>query len=145
MTAKLIALDKKGTERERTIVLERAEGQEGEYRVMLAHDVPGRFEVEMAAPGSADKVKFPYRVNVPPRHELEESPMNDEALKRAASTSGGAFYLEEDLYHLPTNVKPNKEKFTLRQEVLLWNWLAFLLFVLLVTAEWVGRKFSNLS
>jgi uncharacterized membrane protein len=142
VTAKLVALDKQGPERERPLVLEPAPGQEGEYRVTLPHDVPGRYEIQMSSP---EKAVFPYRVNVPPRHELEEAPMNDEVLRRAAQTSGGAFYLEEDLYHLPTNVKPNKEKFTLRQEVILWNWLTFLLFVGLVTTEWVVRKFSNLS
>jgi hypothetical protein len=143
VTATLVALDAKGRkDGERPLVLERVEGQEGEYRVLLPHDAPGRFEVRMTAP---EPVTFPYRVNVPPRHELEEAPMAEEALRAAARLSGGQFYQEEDLYKLPDNVAAKKEPFTLRQEVLLWGWLPFLLFVLLVTTEWVVRKFSNLS
>ena len=35
--------------------------------------------------------------------------------------------------------------FVQRQEVLLWNPLAMAAFLLLITAEWLVRKFSNLS
>ena len=33
----------------------------------------------------------------------------------------------------------------LRREVELWNWLTFLLFVGLITFEWLLRKFANLT
>jgi hypothetical protein len=32
-----------------------------------------------------------------------------------------------------------------RRELLLWSWPSFGLFVLLLTVEWLVRKFSNLS
>src|SRR5262249_35153941 len=108
----------------------------------LPHDTPGRFEVQMITPEAAT---FSYRVNLPPRHELEEAGMAEEALREAARLSGGGFYQEEGLYRLAAAVRPRTEPFTLRQEILLWNWLALLLFVVLITAEWVLRKFSNLS
>ena len=37
------------------------------------------------------------------------------------------------------------QKFTVRREELLWNWPMLLLFVGLITLEWILRKFSNLS
>jgi hypothetical protein len=46
---------------------------------------------------------------------------------------------------MPEQIEPRQSAFTVRQEVLLWNPLALLLFVGLVTTEWVLRKFSNLS
>ncbi len=143
VTAELRHLDAKpGQPRARTIQLERVEGRDGEYRVLLPHDTPGQFEVRLTTPEPAT---FAYRVNPPPRHELEEAPMAEEALREAARVSGGRFYQEEDLHSLLENVRPRSAPFTLRQEVLLWNWLTFVLFVVLITAEWVLRKFSNLS
>jgi hypothetical protein len=143
VTAELRRLDAKaGQPRGRTLQLERDETGDGQYRVLLPHDTPGRFEVHLTTPEPAT---FQYRVNTPPQHELEEAPMADEALREAARVSGGRFYQEEDLHSLADSLRPRREPFTMRQEVLLWNWLTFALFVLLITVEWVLRKFSNLS
>jgi hypothetical protein len=71
--------------------------------------------------------------------------MAEEALRGLASAAGGAFYREEDLSSLPDRVEAKGQAITQRSEVLLWGWLPFCLFVLLITAEWVVRKFSNLS
>lgn len=141
-TAELIALNAKAGERTRPLKLQPIEGREGEYRALLPHDAPGRFEVKMITPEPAT---LAYRVNLPPRHELAELGMAEEALRDAARVSGGRFYQEEDLYRLPDEVPSRKEAFTEPMEVSLWNWLTFLLFLVLITAEWVVRKFSNLS
>jgi hypothetical protein len=143
VSAVLRHLDAKpGQPRERTLKLTPKEGRPGEYRCLLPHDTPGRFEVQLNTPEAAT---FSYRVSLPPHHELEEAGMAEEALRAGARVSGGAFYQEEDLYRLVDQVRPRTEPFTLRQEVLLWGWATFLLFVVLISAEWVLRKFSNLS
>ena len=66
-------------------------------------------------------------------------------LRELAAATGGGFYREEDLHRLAASVVPKSVAFTHRQEVLLWNPLALVLFVVLVTAEWVLRKLANLS
>jgi hypothetical protein len=143
VAAEIIALDAKpGEERTQAVKLTAVEGRAGEYRVQLPHNKPGRFEVKLTSPEPAT---FSYRVNLPPQHELEEAGLADEALRQAAALSGGRFYQEEDLHSLVGSISPRTEPFTLRQEVLPWNFLVFLLFVTLLTAEWVLRKFSNLS
>jgi hypothetical protein len=133
---------KPGQERSRSIVLEAVPNQPGEYRALLAHDAPGRFELKLS--GSEPAV-LPYRVNLPPRHEQELLGMAEDVLRAAARTSGGKFYREEDLYRLGNEIETRKTPFTQRQEVLLWGPLAMVLFVGLITAEWLVRKFSNLS
>jgi hypothetical protein len=133
---------KKGEERTTPITLEAIPGREGEYRALLAHDRPGRFELKVARP---EPTVFPFRVNLPPRHELEPAGLAEDALREAARVSGGAFYREEDLHRLPVQVQPRQATFTQRQEIVLWGPLALVLFVGLVTAEWVMRKFANLS
>jgi hypothetical protein len=71
--------------------------------------------------------------------------MAAEALRSAAKTSGGRFYQEENLHELVSSIRPLETTFRLRQEILLWGWIPFCLFVGIVTCEWLGRKFANLS
>jgi hypothetical protein len=144
--ATLVHLDAPRTgERTRPVLLQRIPGQPGEYRGGLPNDVPGRFELRIAEGEGVEASVLPYRVELPPRHELERAGLDEEPLRSAARISGGAFYREEDLARLPEQVESRTLPFTQRQEILLWNALALWLFVLLITAEWVLRKFSNLS
>lgn len=133
---------KPGQERSRKVMLHAVPGRPGEYRALLTHDQPGRFELKVNNP---EQNTFAFRVELPPQHELADVGLAEKALRDAADLSGGRFYREENLRELPTNVPQRKVTFTRRQEVLLWNPLALFLFVGLITAEWVVRKFSNLS
>jgi uncharacterized membrane protein len=133
---------KTGESKQQPIVFEKVPGQPGEYRALLSHDAVGRFTVKLDSPEPAT---LEYRVNFPPQHELEVAGMAEDALRRTAQQSGGQFYREEDLHHLAADIKPQLATFIQRQEVLPWNPLTLLLFVLLITAEWVGRKWGNLS
>jgi hypothetical protein len=133
---------KPGQEKIRKVMLQAIPGRPGEYRALLSHDRPGRFELRVNNPQPA---AFPFRVDNPPGHELEEANMAEPALRAAALLSGGKFYREEDLHRLASDIQPQKTEFTRRQEIVLWNPLTLLLFVGLVTAEWLVRKFSNLS
>jgi hypothetical protein len=141
--ARLDFLDAKaGEERSQKIMLEAVPGQPGEYRVLLPNDLAGRFELKMESPELAT---LAYRVVLPPQHELEPGGMAEDVLREAARISGGQFYREEDLHRLPSRIEPQTATFTHRQELVLWNPLAMLVFLVLVTAEWILRKFSNLS
>jgi len=141
--AQLEYLDAKpNQERSRQVMLEAVPGQQGEYRALLPHDAPGRFELKLSG---SEPATLPFRVALPPRHEQEAIGMAEDTLREAARLSGGKFYREEDLHRLPAEIETRKLPFTHRQEVLLWGPLAMVIFVGLITAEWVLRKFSNLS
>ena len=71
--------------------------------------------------------------------------MPAEVLRSAASISGGRFYREESLHELPPSIAPRETLYTMRQEVILWGAVPFLIFTGLVAVEWVLRKFANLS
>src|SRR5262249_43773814 len=131
-----------GQEKTRKVVLHALPGREGEYSLPLAHDQPGRWELRVNNPETRP---FQFRVEVPPHHELEEIGLAERPLRAMAETSGGKFYREEDLHRLASDVQPQKVRFTRRQEVILWNPLVLVIFVTLITVEWVMRKFANLS
>ncbi|MBI2807035.1 MAG: hypothetical protein HYX68_18795 [Planctomycetes bacterium] len=133
---------KQGEERTSTITLNAIPGRPGDYAVLVPNNRPGRYELHVRNP---DVNTFSYRVDLPPKHELEESGLAEKALRDAAQLSGGRFYREEDLHDLGTQIEPRKTEFTRRQEVLLWNPLAVILFLGLITMEWLVRKFSDLS
>jgi hypothetical protein len=144
--ALLVNLDAKDDgSRRREVVLQRIVGQPGEYRAALPHDLPGRHELRIPPGDGLEEATLPFRVDLPPRHELLEVGLAEEALRGMAATVGGHFYREEDLITLPDKVEARKQPFTLRSEVILWGPLPFVLFVLLISAEWIIRKFSNLS
>jgi hypothetical protein len=109
----------------------------------LPHDTVGRFMLKMENPEPA---ALEHRVSLPPQHELEVAGMAEDALRELARLSGGQFYREEDLHHLPDDIEPRQAPFVHRQEVLLWSApFMFLLIVGLFTTEWVLRKLSSLS
>jgi hypothetical protein len=134
-----------GKKREQPMELKRIKSMPGEYRAALPNDTPGRFELRVDEAEGLEPASLSYRVEQPPGHETEIAGMAEEALRAAAQTSGGRFYREEDLHHLAADIAPRALPFVQRQEILLWSPLTLLLFVGLITAEWVLRKFSNLS
>lgn len=136
--------------------------KDGRYLTSVNLNRPGKYEVILTNPENAS---FPFRVDPPPRidfkalaedkdspgairswrHELDPVGMAMKDLQDLADASGGRFYREEDLRYLPNSITPQTVPFVRKQEVLLWNWLFFTLFLLVITGEWLLRKFSNLS
>jgi hypothetical protein len=142
--AKLEQIDEKtGRVVSRPLMLERVESQPGEYRTRLDNAVEGRFVIKVEAP---ETVALEYRVARAERDELAVAGMAEDALRRLAEASGGKFYREEDLHRLAAEVKPQTVESEHHHEVLVWQaWWVLLLFLGIVTAEWLLRKFSNLS
>ena len=122
-------------------LIARGKDRPGEYTVLLPHDRPGRFELKVNNP---ELHTFSYRVDVPPGHELADAGMAEDSLRKLAVVSGGRFYREEDLHRLPDDILTRTVTYRDRQDVMLYP-LGLVLFVLLITGEWLVRKFSNLS
>ena len=117
-------------------------GVPGEYHVALANDKNGRFVVRI--PEQPD-VTLEYNVEVPPNHELARKGLAEDQLRDLAKTSGGAFYREEDLHRLPSQLKRRTKTYEVRATIPTLNPLSFLFFLSLLTVEWIVRKSSNLS
>jgi hypothetical protein len=146
--ATLEKIDEKGPRAETPLKLTRVPGLDGKpvdgyYRVLLMNKEGGKFRVSLK--NLEEPYSFTYRVDAPPKHELDELGLADKELRDLAKDSGGKFYREEDLRRLADDVKERKVDFHIRQELVLWNPLVMLLFIALITAEWLIRKFSNLA
>ena len=144
VTGRLERLDAKtGDDRFSLVTLEAVPGQPGDYMAALPHDRVGRYALRVDAAGEPTTME--YRVSLPPDHESAPNSLDEESLRRLAEPSGGKFYREEDLHAMPDAIESRSTPFTERREKLLWNAWMILAFVALLTCEWLGRKFSNLS
>ncbi len=114
---------------------------------------PGLYRGEFIAP-EAGAYKFTVdrdpkeklTINVDqPRLELGETALNEALLKEIAGVTSGGYFREEDLYKLPDSTVLKTERVKSKLEVDIWSSPAyFLLLLLLVTVEWVGRKIVQL-
>ena len=78
--------------------------------------------------------------------ERSETAMNEKLLEELAGATGGKFYREENLRTLADSITTEKVTVDSRLEKELWaTWLYFGLLMLVVTVEWVVRKFSFLK
>lgn len=145
ISARLERLDAKpGEDRYQNVTFEAVPNQPGEFVATVSNDKVGRYALKVES--GAEPATLEYRVNLPPEHELAPTSMNEVALKQLAEQSGGKFYREESLHQLADDIQPRNYTFRFRKEILLWTeWWLLLVVCGLFTAEWMLRKFSNLS
>lgn len=134
--------------------LKNGQGPRTELTLRPVPDQPGMYRGEFIATGVG---AFGFSVeNDPqtildfnvaePQFEFGETAMNEPMLKQLASTTGGQFFREENLYQLPDAIRAKTERVQSPLEVELWaSPLYFLLLLGIVTAEWVLRKLSHLK
>jgi hypothetical protein len=118
-------------------------------------DQPGMCRAEFNAPEKAAPYKLFVEldkstlIDLPvsqPKIEPGENALNKELLESLASSTGGKFLREEDLYKLPDQIKAETPKVQTRLEVEFWTSpLYYALMLLFVTAEWVMRKMVQLK
>ena len=116
----------------------------GEYLATMPFNRTGRFALKVD-PNNGNPASLEYRVSLPPEHELAPGAMAEGDMRKLAEATGGGFYREEDLFKLPAAVKPQTAPFSIRTEFILWNKWAMILLIVLLTMEWVVRKFNGLS
>jgi hypothetical protein len=121
--------------------------QPGNYRAQFVAPPPGhyKFFIDRASDVEAKKTQLDLIVTEP-RLELDETAMNETALREAASLSGGQFYREEDLYKFPDAVKAHTEHVQSTVDAEIWcSPAVFILMMLILIAEWILRKLCQLK
>jgi len=134
--------------------LKNAQGPHPEVSLRPIPEQPGLYRAEFVAPAPGNyqfwveqdsDTRLDFNVTEP-KFELGETAMNAPLLQEIASTTGGAFFREEDLYKLPETIRLKSERVRSPLEVELWaSPFYFLLLLGVVTVEWVLRKMSYLK
>jgi hypothetical protein len=125
---------------------------EGEYEVVLA--IPN-LEKELLAPaappGSPDAgkprgpLKATFAVTPPESGEMLDLSADWNLMKELAHKSGGEVYTPENAEELLEVLKAKSVPHTDKYEQPLWQWpWLFVVVVLLLTVEWVSRKWAGL-
>ena len=133
---------REGTAPRTEVILRPIPEQPGLYRGEFIAQAPGQYQFLVE---SDPETPLDFNV-VEPRFELGETAMNESLLRDLAKATGGAFFREEDLHKLPETISSRTERVRSPLEVELWSSPAyFILMLLVLSAEWVLRKWSQLK
>ncbi len=120
----------------------------GIYCGRIAALPEGEYEVSLRAAGYSDaarKARSQFVVLAPESGEMNQTAANESLLKQMATDTGGAFLREEDMSSLPELLSPLSSGRVVESETLIWHsywWFASI--VILLTVEWVLRKWAGL-
>ena len=127
----------------RRLTLRAAAGSKNLFEGVIPQVVEGEYEVRLLPPPVLEGGLPTTRFSVdPPAGERERPEMNQPDLVRAATVSGGKFYVPAEagslLADLPT---PQQVPLDTDPPIALWNtWPVLVLFLAMLVAEWVLRK-----
>ena len=124
------------------VMLKVVEGQPGLFFGEFIAPAAGQYQFHLA-PSPETKRDFTV---AEASLEMAETAMNANLMENLATLTKGRFFREEDLHELPGAIKAERVGVQSRMEVELWSTpLYFILILLVVTVEWVMRKFSYLK
>ncbi len=129
-------------DRRREVSLRAVPGQPGMYRTEFSAGDPGNYRLALAGDEIAT-LDFTVRDD---NREFARAAMNADLLRELAHQTGGAFITIDELDQLPAAITRRTARLISLKEVDLWSSpLIFALLILLITIEWIGRKFSELK
>ncbi len=127
--------------RDRNVKLPRI-GQTGSiYQATISDLAPGSYRAVLLRPISEAPPSEDFTITAPPGEQATLR-ANVEGLRQLAEQSRGRFYLESDAQQLFDELPPGKPtRLGPLPSVPIWNaWWVALLFVVLITSEWILRR-----
>ena len=132
-----------GTENNRRQILLRAiPGEPGQFRAEFTAPKSGRYRLAIANdPDSLIDITVRE-----PDTEFQNPTLNEKLLQDLAATTGGKYFTSETIHTLPEAIKNKTVRQITTHRADVWSSPPiFLLIILVITAEWVLRKFSELK
>lgn len=114
---------------------------------------PGRYAVELAIPGMDEQLRGPdggplrgtFAVSPRPTTELVELALNLPLLEEIASKTGGRVFTAENAAELADLLGRTTAEREAHAETKLWQaWPTLVIFLALLSIEWLGRKWAGL-
>ncbi len=123
------------------VQLQKDKEREGYYEGVYRPGDTGQYRIWAGEEDESTRATAKFSVFIPDREE-EEPILDIQTLKELAQESnGGAFFPIDQVERLPEAIKKSELQLTEVKEDDLWDSpLAYLLFALLITAEWILRK-----
>ena len=132
----------KGDGLQKEVMLKAVVGKPGLYFGEFSAPAAGQYQIHVA---TAPETKRDFTV-VETSLEMAETAMNAGLMENLATQTGGKFFREEGLHELVKAIDTKKVTVPSRMEIELWATpLYFLLIMIVVTIEWILRKFSYLK
>lgn len=133
---------------QQTLELQRLRDREGAYEGAFYPNQQGEYSMWLrdAEQPEMRQSEIAFKVDLP-QLEMENPRMNEELLKLLAAGGGpGGKYLTIDrLPDIPPLIQPRQEKIPREIPLTLWDrWPVLILFALLITLEWVLRKWARM-
>lgn len=126
----------------REVHLRTVPGQSGMYRGEFSAGEPGQYRLAL---GGEEVATLDFAVRADDR-EFTRAGLNESLLQDLAEQTGGAYFPLDRLTELPAAVTKRSAELRSVKEVDLWSSpLAFVILILLLTSEWILRKFSELK
>jgi hypothetical protein len=124
------------------VMLKAVVGKPGLYFGEFIAPAAGQYQFHVAA---VSETKRDFTV-VETTLEMAETAMNMGLMEDLAAQTGGKFFREEGLYELANSIDTKKVTVPSRMEIELWATPLYFLFIMIVvTIEWILRKFSYLK
>jgi hypothetical protein len=119
--------------------------EEGRYEVRVrVEGLPGLPEPG-ELPEKELKARVEFEVRARDTGELNALHCNEELLRKVAALSKGEFFREEDAEKVLGRLDPMRQEQVIEREIVLWHsWYWFAAMLVLITAEWVVRKWSGM-
>ena len=129
-------------DRRHEVSLRAVPGAPGMYRAEFSAGDPGNYRLALGG-DEISTLDFTVRDD---NRELARASMNAGLLRDLATQTGGVFLTLDTLDQLPAAITERSARLTSLAEVELWSSpLVFALLVLLITIEWIVRKYSELK
>jgi hypothetical protein len=118
----------------------------GQYAIELAiPDLEGKLQGKPGADGVTQPLRALFTVNPTGNEEMSELASNWPLLEELAVKSGGEFYTPDQATELAKKLTSRAVTKPEHSENRLWQWWPMLvLLLILLTLEWVGRKWAGL-
>ncbi|MFT5108624.1 MAG: hypothetical protein ACI9UA_004268 [Pseudoalteromonas tetraodonis] len=131
-----------------------AQGGTREVLLRAVPEEPGQFRAEFSAPeagryrlaiGSDPDSLIDLSVRTPDT-ELQNPTLDEALLQQLATTTGGQYFTTETIQSLPDAIQNKTVQQITKRKAEIWaSPLFFLLIILVITTEWILRKFAELK
>ncbi len=121
--------------------------EEGEYTFNFVPKTTGMYSIEVESKLNGKIIGKQYQsiISRPSKKEFYNATLKKGFLKNMAALANGYYYEPAEVENIPVNLKSRKSSTSIIRSEYIWDMpLLFLLIVILLSAEWIYRRYKGL-